>query len=284
MISFRQFCEQVWYIRRLTYHADPPHKTITKARKKLSTIKPKPEQEPKKWHAQNDNRRLRPIEEMAAPRDKDREKVYYHGTGEQHAQEIIKSGYLKGRDKQERHALAPMKDHVYITPHLHYAQIYGIGGDMAGHENAHEHAKGDHAYVFEVHGKDLKDIHPDEDTVGEKVSDELKTKWNSETRKSEPDPANKHPWLQHLAPYYMTPRQKMNIKNHFIDVQSRVGKKLNKVMDDWQKYRLIDDGAHIAHKGPLPVSRAWKVHKSKFHLLKRDGSNFFDHAEEIPLK
>lgn len=43
-------------------------------------------------------------------------------------------------------------------------------------------------------------------------------------------------------------------------------------MNDWGKHKLIE--------GNLPISKAWRVHKSKFHLLKRDGSNFFDHAEE----
>ena len=177
-----------------------------------------------------------------------------------------------------------MKDHVYITPHLHYAQIYGIGADMAGNENAQKYAKGEHAYVFEIHGKHLNDIHPDEDSVGEKATDEIKTKWNSETRKFQPDPANKHPQLGDMARNHATSNQLRNLKDGYIDAQARVGKKLNKVMPDYMKYNLIDDGSHIAHKGELEVSKAWRVHKSKFHLLKKDGSNFFDHAEEVPIK
>jgi hypothetical protein len=223
------------------------------------------------------------IKEMAAVRDKDREKVYYHGTGEKEAQEIIKSGVLKGRDKQERYALAPMKGHVYITPHIHYAQIYGIGGDMAGDASAEKYAKGEHAYVFEIKGEHLKDIHPDEDSVGEKYGKEIKTRWNQQKKQFEPDPAGKHPWLKDIGNSVATPRQKMNAGIGFMDDQAAVGKKLNKKMADHQKHELIDAGAHIAHNGPLPVSRAWRVHKSKFSLLKRDGSNFFEHAEEVPL-
>lgn len=224
------------------------------------------------------------LREMAKPRAQDQAKVYYHGTGEKEAQEIIKTGVLKGRETQGRGALAPMKGHAYITPHLSYAQIYGIGGDMAGDESAHKHAKGEHAYIFQVDGKHLKDIHPDEDSVGEKATDEVRTKWNPETKKSEPNPANKYPDLGHLARSYATPKQMQDLKMGFIDAQARVGKKLNKVMGDGLKYRLMDDGAHIAHNGPVPVSKAYRVHKSKFHLLKKDGSNFFDHAEEVPLK
>lgn len=42
--------------------------------------------------------------------------------------------------------------------------------------------------------------------------------------------------------------------------------------------------SHIAHHGPLQITKAWRIHKSKVPLLKRDGSNFFDHAEEVSLK
>lgn len=222
---------------------------------------------------------------MAMPRDKDRAKVYYHGTSEEHAQSILKDGFLRGRSTQERHSLAPMKGHTYITPNLSYAQIYAIGGDMAGNESAHKYMKGDYGYVFQVSGKHLKDIHPDEDSVGERATDEVRTKWNPDNRKFEPNPANKFPELGGLARQNATPNQFQNLKNGFIDAQARVGKKLNKVMSDGMKYRLIDDdNVHIAHNGPLPISKAWRIHKSKLHLLKRDGSNFFEHAEEVPLK
>lgn len=230
------------------------------------------------------------VQEMALPRDKDREKVYYHGTGEKEAQEIIKSGFLKGRDTQGRGHLDPMKGHTYITPHLHYAQIYGIGGDMAGSEAAERFAKSEHAYVFQIKGEHLKDIHPDEDSVGEKMYDEIKTHtdWHQVPGKkylqptTRPDPAGKHPWMQHMT-HHLTAKQVDSLRSGDMAPQAVAGKKLNKVMADHHKYELIDAGAHIAHNGPLPVSRAWRVHKSKFKDLKRDGSNFFDHAEEVPL-
>ena len=52
-------------------------------------------------------------------------------------------------------------------------------------------------------------------------------------------------------------------------------------MSDSQKQKLIDAGAHIANTGVLIPSKAYRIDRNKTQQLKRDGSNFFDLAEEI---
>ena len=40
------------------------------------------------------------VKEMAKPREKDKAKVYYHGTSDKEAADILKTGKLKGRPEQ----------------------------------------------------------------------------------------------------------------------------------------------------------------------------------------
>ena len=56
-------------------------------------------------------------------------------------------------------------------------------------------------------------------------------------------------------------------------------------MSDEQKLDLIHNyGTHIAHTGTIKPDRAYRIHKDKIPLLNRDGSNFFEHAEEVNMK
>lgn len=219
----------------------------------------------------------RQVNEMAIPTDAIKNKMYFHGTSnEAAAKSIIETGKLKGRAEDSRKSLAPVKDKVYMTPHIHYAQIYAIGGDMAGSESGEHHfpktATTGHGYVFQVKGTALKDVQPDEDDAGEMAL----------CRYTHVE--GLHPHVKELARKLATPKQLRQSADGEYAAHSAVGKKMVKVMPDWMKLHLIDKGAHIAHHGEIEIHRAWKIHKSKIKLLKKDGSNFFEHAEEIPLK
>jgi len=64
--------------------------------------------------------------------------------------------------------------------------------------------------------------------------------------------------------------------------QAKIGKVLVKRMSDPQKLELIaNHGAHIAHHGEIIPDEAYRIDRDKTHLLNRDGSNFFEHAERI---
>lgn len=201
--------------------------------------------------------------EMAAPASHHLDKMYYHGTSDEEvARKIITDGHIKPPEiTKKKGDLVPVAGKTYITPHIHYAQIYSIGSDTAG--TSFHRIKGEHGYVFGIHGSHLKDIQPDEDSVGELVA-------NSQV-----------PWLSHLAKNHLHPTTYHKVMQGEYSKWASGGKQLLKKMRDDQKLSLIDQGSHIAHTGELPISKIWRIHKDKVKLLKRDGSNFFDHAEEV---
>ena len=95
----------------------------------------------------------------AAPAvDLDPRKVYYHGTSEKAARGIMRNG-IQPPDLtvNPRHALSPVKGKVYITPHLKYALVNG-------------------SHIFVIPGKELREIQPDEDSIGEMIS-KRKPRW-----------------------------------------------------------------------------------------------------------
>lgn len=220
------------------------------------------------------------VHEMAAPTPEHHGMTFYHGVSDEAAaHKILKDGHLSAAAaKTTGGHLKPMQGHAYVTPHLHYAQIYAQGGDVAGSD--HHRIKGEHGYVFGVSGKHLKDIHPDEDSVGEHAAQ----------RGYYPKGHALH-FMNHLADKHLTPHMKGRLDQGLYSEYARSGKKLVKHMNDEQKLALINHKpekhslsptyTHIAHKGDLPVTHAWRIHKDKVKLLKRDGSNFFDHAEKV---
>jgi hypothetical protein len=163
-----------------------------------------------------------------------------------------------------------MKDHVYLTKDIGYAQIYGMAGNIAGtsHSKHLENDKkeyGDHFYVFGIHGKNLKNVQPDEDSVGELIHD-----------KSAPR------WLHPLASKHLAGSTLDKIKQGEYIYYAKAGKVLNKRMSDAQKAELIQNhNTHIAHAGKIDPDEIYRIHRDKIPLLKRDGSNFFEHAEKI---
>jgi hypothetical protein len=206
--------------------------------------------------------------EMATPSDAIKSKTYYHGTSSRAAAlGIAEHGILPPEAPKKSGDLTPVAGKVYITPHIHYAQIYSLGGDIAGSNckmSHHQHE--DYGYVFSVHGSKLKDVQPDEDSVGEMVN-------------------NGSPiWLQHMARNHLHPTTFKKIKDGEYSKFASGGKQLVRKMTDTQKSDIINAGAHVAHTGSLKPDSVYRIHKDKIPLLKRDGSNFFDHAEKIDIK
>lgn len=220
------------------------------------------------------------ISEMAEPRPIDRSKKYYHGTCKiKDAKDIMTNG-IKAPDLslQKKNKLTPRQGKVYITPDIHYAQIYAIGGDMAGSESwipseAKEHPFG---YLFVIDGKDLVDIEPDEDGVGEIMHDIL----NRQAKTFPVSDFEKN--LIHMAQNILTPLQFKKLKDYgdYGDLAT-AGRKIIPRLNDKQKLWFIDKGAHVAHEGTIKPKEVWKIDLHKIKDLKRDGSNFFQVAEKI---
>lgn len=194
--------------------------------------------------------------------------TYYHGTTRREAAlGIAKNGIKAPTLPPKKNSLTPVEGKVYVTPHIHYAQIYGIGGDYAGSDHQMTHHKSEpHGYVFAVHGSKLGDVQPDEDSVGEAVHNK------------------KHGWLNHMANTHLGDATMKKVKEGDYSSWARAGKTLVKKMSNDQKLDAIRGGAHVAHHGTLEPDAVYRIHHSKIPLLKRDGSNFFEHAEKIDPK
>ena len=216
---------------------------------------------------------------MAAPRQSDLERVYYHGTPkEENAKSIMTNGISTPDLSTRSGPLKPVEGKVYITPKISYASIYAIGGAMAGSEVSPWMLKdyGQYGYVFVIDGQQLKDIQPDEDSVGEMISN------------------GEEDWLDDLArdsleyEDYDDEGQDLGYNGLYdavmggeYDAWASAGKIVLDSMTDGQKLELIDLGAHVAHTGNLMPKEVWRFDRNRTIELAKDGSNFFDLAERI---
>ena len=217
------------------------------------------------------------INEMAAPSSKVKDTVYYHGTYDRRgavegsvAKSIANIGIIPPDLSGTKNSnLRPVIGKTYATPDIGYAQIYALGGNIAGHDfrNSSWKPKHKYGYIFAFHGKKLSDIQPDEDSIGELVG---KIKGPS--------------WLHHLAHKHVASSVIDKARDGEYHAYARIGKNLVKKMSDEQKIELIHNhGVHVANTGNIMPDRVYRIDTEKNHLLKRDGSNFFDHAEELDM-
>lgn len=204
------------------------------------------------------------IEEMAMPRSLDTKKTYYHGTSSEKAAKGILNKGISPPDLTSRHGLTkPIEGKVYITTDLRYALVYALEGDIIGSD--YNFSKWDIepiGYIFIIEGKQLKDIQPDEDSVGEMVY------------KKQPE------WLYKLAVMNLADSTMRKVMDGEYAYWAKAGKVLVKKMSDNQKLELIDMGAHIAHTGALKPKELWVFNKAEDNpKFKKDASNFFQIAK-----
>jgi hypothetical protein len=240
------------------------------------------------------------IFEMAAPNAAIKSRIFYHGTSkETNAQEIIKNGLQPGNiSGVARGHLTPVSGRTYLTDHIQYAQIYAIGGDIAGVELSDWVKRmiekdGRYGYVFAIPGADIEnDVQPDEDSVGQAVhhaydiieKDARGARFYTDAlyvnlRK---DPSFCKQLLSYAkASTGMTQGQFRSAIDGMISGQAAGGKRMLKNMPDWMKLKLIELGAHTAHQGGIIPREAWRIDKMKIPELHKDGSNFFNIAERI---
>jgi hypothetical protein len=218
--------------------------------------------------------KLQELFEMAAPSTAHKTATYFHGTSSEPAGEsILQSGIKPGdvvvqKKTVKGPSLEPVKGKVYVTSDLKYAQIYAIGGDMAGTDSPRNKGFG---YLFVIDGSELSDIQPDEDSVGEMIYYALKGE-------------RKEPILQRYVSILtrsLTAGQLKKFKDAEYVMWAHAGKKLLKSMSDADKLAFIDAGSHIANTGEINFKEAWRIDKSKIKNLKKDGSNFFEIAERV---
>lgn len=204
---------------------------------------------------------------MAVPLEKHKGMDYYHGTEDRASAEGILQSGIQPRDIElgKKDFLTPVGGKTYITPNLDYALIYAVGADMVGTKLPEAWIEKErYGYVFVIDGRELLDIQPDEDSIGEMI-------WSGE------GPS----WLRGRARTVLTQNQYQKVMEGEYIWWAKAGKKMLEKIDDWEKLELIDYGAHVAHTGPLQMRECWRLDKTKNPLLNKDGSNFFEIAERI---
>lgn len=211
--------------------------------------------------------------------------IYYHGTDtEEVANKIMQEGLVPPPIPEHKHKMTPIDNSIYLTPHIGYALIYALGGNIAGNKAPDNFInKNRYGYVFGVNIKQIRaKMSPDEDSVGDFLYHRLnKYDYISED-------GNRIQWshipyeLEQIASKYLTIRQweKVKVQDDYADL-CVAGKKLLKYMSDELKQKLIDLGAHVSYVGNLIPEYIWKVDKEQSELYKADGSNFFRIAEKI---
>jgi hypothetical protein len=217
--------------------------------------------------------------ESALPHDAIKNAFYYHGTTtERKAQKIWKHGIKPNMSRTKGFSRA-VDDRVYISKNVGYALHYALGAAVAGTNSEYIYdlikKRGRYGFMFVISGKELQNIHPDEDQIGEAARDAFDKK--------------KRKWLRDLAEDYLEvePVEEYNatlleeVIQGCYDAWIKAGKILLPLLSDKQKLELIDEYGNIAHEGILMPSQMWRIDRSKIPLLKKDGSNFFEIAEKI---
>lgn len=207
--------------------------------------------------------------EMAMPSDKIKGQTYYHGTRSLASATSIAQNGIEPPDIGNRKAsLTPVKGKTYATPDIGYAQIYGIGGNVAGSDYDWKKRNEErYGHVFAFSGHKLSDVQPDEDEIGALYYNK------------------KHPhWMENLVQKHSTPNTIRKVKDGEYAAFARMGKNIVSKMTDSQKLELIHNhNVHVANEGKIMPDKVYRIDKEKLPLLKRDGSNFFDHADELDM-
>ena len=237
--------------------------------------------------------------EMAEPREKHRRTTYYHGTPKTlSARGILRSG-IKPPDLSARtgslRLLRPRDGKVYLTDQLRYAVIYAIGADAFGVKLPDSIIKDEpFGYVFLVPGSELKNIEPDEDSIGELLSVQLR------------GDAKGFDYLEELAHMVL---RKTDLESQYPEAfvgyegvlhavedgdyvaHAIIGREIVKYLEDWMIYDILErgddylpSGVHVANSGKVKTSECWRIDKRRNEELKSDVSNFYKIAEKFPWR
>jgi len=248
----------------------------------------------------------------AAPPEHLKTGKFYHGTHSQAAAEDILKNGIKPREITYKRAsrLTPVRGKVYLGG-VGEALAYTMGGLIAGQgwkdtpkderpEGVPDSAysipagrldidKDPYGYLFMVSGSELKDIDPDEDSVGEAVcmlvSKHFYEPMGPFLKKASEDWRDKNYANVHnlvsIAQRRMTERQFREVKQGEYDQWAAGGKRIMKHLPDYIKHMLIAAGANIAHNGPVQVTECWRINRRRDIPQMGHGKNFFDIAEKI---
>ena len=194
----------------------------------------------------------------------------WHGTRiEKSGMDIASSGELQpGAQATGRGFTSPVGEKVYITKSLQTAIMHALGADMAGHDLPESFIgkDGRYGYIFEVDNDDRSVMQPDEVAIGELIC-------------SEKAPL----WLLVMLNRFVAPSRIERLKRGERAYFASVGKQLLARMDDFRKAEILKLVPNFALQRPIKVLRGWRIDKKNSISLLRDGSNFFEYAEEVRI-
>lgn len=197
------------------------------------------------------------------------ERIYYHGTPDAFAPRVLETWTLMPRSESGVLAhkpqtwLDPLVGRVYLAQQPYRALRYLGVPRVSGH---------DVGLLLEVDGRNLREVHPDEDDVGIAAYVAGSGVWFEGGRLEDalwvrPDESGfpeRTPLAQHLVELsrqYLTRAQIEQVMGErgppTIQILAKIGKKLVPHLSDADQLALIELGAAVAHVGPLPVDRAF---------------------------
>lgn len=197
------------------------------------------------------------LTEMAKPKDEHRG-LWYHGTNKEGYEGIKSEGYLiprKDITEKLKSMMAPQYNKVYMTANIQEA----IGYAFLRSEKDKESNGQKYGYLVVIDGKELEDIHPDEDIIADIIPLHV-NKFNNS-------------WLRNLAKQKAPKSLEKYDKYGDYAYGTALGKLLIKYLTDEQKYTLIEYGKKIAHTGGVKVKEIWKLSLTKFDLEKEAGTD-----------
>ena len=204
--------------------------------------------------------------------------LLFHGTSsESKGLNIIQEGIRP--DLSETQGLArPVDGRVYLATNIKESLPYLLGGAMAGHDLPEAWIKESrYGFMFVIDREQLQDIQPDEDQVGQAIS-ESKISWGSKyfSILSQQEPLQEED--EEFSHYNSLLDQ---VKDGDYSSWIKAGHLLLPLLTDSEKMDVIKLYGNVAHLGVVQPQEAWKFDKTLSSKLKEDGSNFFDLAERV---
>lgn len=228
----------------------------------------------------------------------DKKDIFYHGAKGRTIRKIVKEKTLKVPTKElllkkyktteDEGTSVPVRGRVYVTKDLGYALMYAIGANMVGHESdvAVYKRLWKEGGIVVVEPK-VESLYPDEDWVGEQFldayyNDDFDGKVYNLIRDALED-CNKRLLLEIENLRYEDDEGKYAWSS--VDHHIKYGKKIIYCLENLKPEVMAEVASHapnLSHAGDLEVKEAWVFDVKKVNPeLKKDGSNFFELAEQI---
>lgn len=203
------------------------------------------------------------INEMATPTDFMKEKMWFHGTGQENGEKILQTKVLKPSErvtKKSRGYMTPVFNKTYLTADLDEAVRYALFRSEVD----------EIPYLIGVSGENLKDVQPDEDIIADLLQTE--------------DTIKGFEWLENMANYVdKKVYDRFKWRGDYA-LSVLLAKKIVKNLPDYRKIELINKGLKLAHEGEIPVTTIWQLPplENRFDsALGKDISYYIDNRHKV---